>query len=111
MMYMCGLYEDGTEIKISGIPICCCNETPNINDQSDGVWRQLVEVPFDRHFVENPDPSNPNQKKMDEGLDLKLHTWKEVLLTDMLRWAHNCKVNMTGPPPLPHSIQAATDCY
>ena len=111
MMYVRGLYEDGTEIKISGIPVCCCNETPNVNDQSDGVWRRLVEVPFDRHFVENPDPSNPNQKKMDEGLDLKLHTWKEVLLTDMLRWAHDCKVNMTGPPALPRSIQAATDRY
>ena len=113
LMYVRGLYEDGSEIKISGLPICCCNETPNVNDQSEGVWRRLVEVPFNRHFVKNPNPENPNEKEMDGALDVKLRTWKEVFLTDMLRWAHECRVNpeRMAEPHMPNSIRVATDRY
>ena len=110
-MFVRGLYKDGHEIVIRGLPICCCNETPVINDQSDGMWRRLVECPFESHFVSNPDPAKPNEKLIDEGLDAKLHMWKEVLLTDMLNWAFQCKSNNVGPPKLPKLVQAATDRY
>ena len=29
----------------------------------------------------------------------------------MLRWAHNCRINMKGPAQTPKSIQDATDRY
>ena len=68
-------------------------------------------MPFEKHFVENPDPNKPNQMKIDETIDGKLQMWKEVFLTDILRWAHDCRINLKGPPQLLKSTQAATDRY
>ena len=71
-MFVRGIYKDGHETVIRGLPVCCCTETPVINDQSDGMWRRLAECPFEQHFVIYPGPADPKEKLIDGDLAAKL---------------------------------------
>ena len=109
-MYLRGLFESGSEITFNFLPILCCNEAPNITDQSEGMWRRIKKVPFRRHFVERPDPMKPHQRKVDYDLHKKFPRWAPVLLTHLLNLAHAIK-NSTVSVEIPPAVAEETAMY
>jgi len=48
------------------------NKLPNTSDSTEGFVDRLVIIPFDKKYVDNPDPNNKLQGKRDPGLTDKL---------------------------------------
>lgn len=55
------------------------NKKPFIGDDQ-GAWRRIVDVLFPSKFVENPDPNDRNQHKIDKNLKQKMYKRAEHLL-------------------------------
>ena len=74
---------------------------------------RVIKAPFNWHFAKNLNPANSNTKEIDEALDVKPCKWKEVFLTNVLRWAHKCRVNPEhmAEPQMPNSMRAPTERY
>jgi putative DNA primase/helicase len=69
-----GLYRDFEELTIQAKFLMATNRLPRITDTSEGMWRRLVVVPFDRTI-----PAASRDPKLGETL--------EAELPGILRWA------------------------
>lgn len=54
--------------KLHATLIFCMNQLPYASDRNFALRRRLVIVPFERTFVDQPDPSNPKQAQKDPHL-------------------------------------------
>ena len=48
------------------------NYKPKAPSEDNALWRRAILIPFDAEFVEEPDPLNHQQKKIDRDLENKL---------------------------------------
>ncbi|MFB6372246.1 MAG: phage/plasmid primase, P4 family [Bradymonadaceae bacterium] len=56
------LYDAQTEkIDYRATHVMCANVLPTVSELNEGFWRRWVLMPFNRRFIENPDPDNPYQ--------------------------------------------------
>ena len=51
------------------------NDLPKITSDDGGTWRRIRVIHFPRKFVENPDPSNHLEAKIDTKLKDKISQW------------------------------------
>lgn len=52
-----------------------CNDMLEIKGTDNGTWRRVVKIDFASEFLDNPDPNNPLQFKIDETLKEKIDKW------------------------------------
>ena len=61
-----------------------CNDLPQIEKLDGGTIRRLRVVKFLSKFVDNPDPSKPNEYQIDKFLNEKLLQWPEIFMRLLL---------------------------
>jgi P4 family phage/plasmid primase-like protien len=67
-----------------------CNDLPKVPPYDEGMWRRLEVIEYKRSFVDNPDPSNPFEKKKDIHLLEKMKRWPETFMAILIhRGYHN----------------------
>lgn len=69
-----GLYKDATEFPIFFRVEGACNNKPPLSSVDGGAGRRVRVVDWVTKFVENPDPNNPHQAKLDNEMVSKLCT-------------------------------------
>jgi len=74
------MYKEPVEFKPQFKMILACNDLPSIPSTDNGTWRRLRVVDFPSKFVEQPDPNNENEFKMDTGIPEKLWRWRECFM-------------------------------
>lgn len=75
------IFQKQTLFKSQLKIIVDCNEVPNLPDknESDGKLRVRI-IPFKSQFVDNPNPNNKYQMKVDGWMEQKLQTWKSSFM-------------------------------
>lgn len=81
-----GLYKDPIEFKPQFKLVLTCNDLPAVPADDGGTWRRVRVLPFTSHFVEIPDPRNPNEFALDNELSDKLENWKEVFMSMLVKY-------------------------
>lgn len=80
------------------------NQMPNFGSDP-AVRRRLVIIPFTEHFVDNPDPTNPHEHKLDPTLLQKLIDYEDEIFTYLVRYAEqlrNGNIILTVPEDIQH---------
>lgn len=80
------------------------NQMPNFGSDP-AVRRRLVVIPFTEHFVNNPDPRNPHEHKLDPTLLSKLIAHEDEIFTYLVRYAEQLRkgnITLTVPATIQH---------
>lgn len=83
-----GLYKDADSFKPQFQVIFICNQLPYLPPDDGGTWRRVRKITFDSSFVANPNPTNPNEFKIDYELDKKWPEWKIPFMSLLIHY-HN----------------------
>lgn len=67
-----GMYKDAEAIKPTHKILLLTNYLPHADADDDALWARLVMLPFNQHFIQNPDPSNKNERLADDTIQPKL---------------------------------------
>lgn len=73
-----GLFKEPVEFKPQFKMFLTCNSLPKVPSEDGGTWRRIRLMEFTSRFVENPDPSKPNEYMMDKELSSKFDAWRET---------------------------------
>ena len=88
------LFKEPIEFYPQFKTILTCNKLPFIPSNDGGTWRRLRVAPFEMKFVDNPNPSEPKERKKDRSLKQKMDNWKEPLLFMLIqRYMKRYKLN------------------
>ena len=80
------LHKDPVEFKPQFKMVLTCNDLPKVSANDRGTWRRISVVEFISNFVEEPDPNEPYEFMIDEGLDEKLKIWPEAFMFLLLEY-------------------------
>ena len=108
------LYQDPIDIKVSFLINFFCNNKPDLSSCDGGIARRLRVIDWDKKFVDNPDPNNPNQILKDEAMMRKLmsKTFRNAFVILLLkRWETNEDNIQTKEIPVPQKIKDASASY
>ena len=78
------LFKEPIEFKPQFKMILTCNNLPNVPSDDGGTWRRIRVVEFTSKFVENPNPSEPNEFKMDTSIQHRFEEWREHFMAMLL---------------------------
>lgn len=78
------LYGDPFDFKARFKMVFCCNHVDFLPSDDEGLWKRANAIEFKSKFVDNPDPKNVNEWKIDMALRDKLPIWKEALMFILL---------------------------
>lgn len=78
------LYKMPVTFKPQFKLILTCNEKPKLDESDGGIWRRVRLIEFESRFMDNPDPKNPLQFKIDYELSEKFDDWKEPFMSILL---------------------------
>jgi P4 family phage/plasmid primase-like protien len=70
--------------------VVCCNVLMEVKSNDHGTWRRIRTVPFKSLFTKNPvqgDKDKPFQFLLDEYIDEKFDSWKEVFASMLVERA------------------------
>jgi P4 family phage/plasmid primase-like protien len=81
-----GLHKDPVEFKPQFKLVLTCNDLPNVSANDRGTWRRISVVDFPSKFVDDPDPNDKFEFKIDEILDEKLKIWPEAFMYLLLEY-------------------------
>lgn len=109
------LNKEPIEFKPQFTMILTCNELPKVPPDDGGTWRRIRLVRFNSQFVENPDPTNPREFKIDPELNEKLHKWKFAffwMLTEVYKqYIKNGFIEPEEVKKYTNEYQAMNDLY
>lgn len=94
-----GLYKDADQFTPQFQVILICNQLPSLPATDGGVWRRVRKITFDSSFVEDPNPANPNEFKIDQDLDKKWPDWKIPFLSMLIHYYNKYKNLPSYEPP------------
>jgi P4 family phage/plasmid primase-like protien len=103
-----GLFKDPIEFKPQFKMIMTCNELPEVPSDDGGTWRRIRVIDFSSKFVENPDPTNPKEFKMDTELAEKFDRWADMFMAMLIE---NHKQTDLRNIYEPTEVKAATNTY
>ena len=92
------LFANFEEFKPQFKLVLICNEMPEVNASDRGTWRRIRVVNFPSKFLEDPNPSNPLEFKIDYELDERLSDWKEAFMYMLLQIYEDYKKNGITEP-------------
>ena len=81
-----GLHKDPIEFKPQFKMVLTCNDLPRVSANDRGTWRRISVVDFPSKFVDEPDPSEPYEFKIDDKLDEKLKSWPEAFMFMLIEY-------------------------
>jgi len=84
------------------------NKKPRMPPNDTPLWRRIFLIEFNRTFVDNPDPNNPNEVQMDRKLKEKLQAEASGILAWLVRGAILYQSKGLCPP---QEILDATNQY
>lgn len=64
--------------------IIISNHLPEVNCDDGGVWRRIKNIYFPSRFVENPNPKNKYEFKIDNKLSKKMEKWPQAFMYILL---------------------------
>jgi P4 family phage/plasmid primase-like protien len=105
-----GLYQDPIEVKPQLKSFMTMNEKPKISSDDGGTWRRLRVIDFGSKFVENPDPSNPNEFLLDETLKSKIPQWGSAFASYLIH-IYTTLYDVPNKVPEPVEVQCSTNEY
>lgn len=98
------IYKPAYTVKPTHTMFLSVNQMPNFGSDP-AVRRRLVVIPFTEHFVNNPDPRNPHEHKLDPTLLSKLIAHEDEIFTFLVRYAEHLrekKITLTVPATVQH---------
>lgn len=103
-----GLFKDPIEFKPQFKMIMTCNELPEVPSDDGGTWRRIRVVDFSSKFVEEPNPNNPKEFKMDTELGDKFDRWADMFMAMLIENHKQTDLrNLTEPT----EVKIATNTY
>ena len=102
------LHKDPIEFKPQFKMILTCNDLPKVTSNDRGTWRRISVVEFISKFVDEPDPKQQYEFKIDEELDEKLKIWPEAFMFILLEYYKKYKKNGLKEP---QDVKKNTDNY
>jgi len=105
-----GLFRDPIEFKPQFTILLCCNELPKISSKDDGTWRRVRVIEFTSKFVENPNPKNINEYKLDSTIEKKIKS-KEWCSEFILMILEYYKIYRENGIKEPDSVKISTKKY
>ena len=105
-----GLYQEPIEVKSQVKNWMTTNELPEIPSDDGGTWRRLRVIDFASKFVENPDPSNPNEFMLDDSLKGKISQWASAFASYLIH-IYITKYDVPDKVPEPDEVQCSTNKY
>lgn len=105
-----GLYQEPFEVKSQMKNWMTTNELPEINSDDGGTWRRLRVINFGSKFVENPDPTNPNEFMLDDTLKGKISQWAGAFASYLIH-VYTTLYDVPNKIPEPEEVQCATNEY
>jgi len=103
-----GLYKDTEYFTPQFQMIFICNQLPTLPADDGGTWRRVRKITFDSKFVEDPNPKDPNEFKIDNELDKKWPEWKVPFMSLLI---HYYKKYKNEPNKEPQNVIDATKEY
>jgi P4 family phage/plasmid primase-like protien len=94
-----GLHKDPVEFKPQFKMVLTCNTLPNVSSDDRGTWRRISVVDFPSKFVDNPDPNEKYEFKIDDELDDKLKMWPEAFMFVLINYYRKYKTTGLKEPP------------
>lgn len=79
-----GLYKEPIEVRPQLKYWLACNDLPKVPSNDGGTWRRVEVFDFASKFVEDPDPDNKNEFKIDETLKEKIQQWAPALCSYLI---------------------------
>jgi len=84
-----GLYEKSKTFIMETKLFLACNELPEIKGEDQALWRRIKVVEFSSKFVDEPDPENKNEFKIDRNLFTKMRedpTWRQTFMNILIEY-------------------------
>lgn len=98
------IYKPAYTVKPTHTMFLSVNQMPNFGSDP-AVRRRLVVIPFTEHFVNNPDPRNPHEHKLDPNTLKQLIAHEDEIFTYLVRYAEHLregKITLTVPATVQH---------
>ena len=105
-----GLYSDPIEIRPQLKQFMTTNELPEIKSIDGGTWRRIRVIDFMSKFVENPDPSNSYEFKLDTSLKDKISQWAPAFISYLIH-IYTTMYDIPNKVPEPLEVKASTEQY
>ena len=80
------LHKDPIEFKPQFKLVMTCNKLIKPSSNDNGVWRRISVVDFPSRFVDEPDPNNKYEFKIDDNLNDKLKIWPEAFMYILIEY-------------------------
>lgn len=96
------LFQNEKEYKGQFNCMICCNEIPQLTEAADkAIERRVKVIEFRSRFVENPDPSNPLEKKINEDMKETLEEQRYIneMMLLLFDYAKKYKTEKAVEPP------------
>ena len=93
-----GLHKDPIEFKPQFKMVLTCNDLPKVSANDRGTWRRISVVEFISKFVDDPDPNEPYEFKIDDTLEEKLKLWPEAFMYLLIEYYKKFKKNGIKEP-------------
>ena len=103
-----GLYKDADSFVPQFQVFFICNQLPWLPPDDGGTWRRVRKITFDSKFVDDPNPDNPNEFKIDQDLDKKWPEWKVPFMSLLIHYYNKYK---DVPNKEPQEVIDATKEY
>lgn len=93
------LYSDPVEFMMTCIFFLVCNDLPEIDAMDGGTWRRLRNIHFPSRFVEEPNPKEKFEFKVDTRLPEKFETWAPAFCNILITYFQQYKKEGLKTPP------------
>jgi P4 family phage/plasmid primase-like protien len=105
-----GLFQDPVEITPQLKHFIATNDLPKITSDDGGTWRRIRVIPFPMKFVENPDPNNENEAKIDTKLKDKITKWAPTFASYLIH-LYMTKYDTKNKVKEPEEVMMSTNKY
>jgi phage/plasmid-associated DNA primase len=105
-----GLYQEPIEVRSQLKQFMTTNELPTIKSTDGGTWRRIRVIEFLSKFVENPDPENPYEFKLDDTLKEKINSWAGAFASYLIN-IYTTMYDIDNKLPEPAEVMTATNEY
>uniref|UniRef100_A0A6C0J3J8 SF3 helicase domain-containing protein n=1 Tax=viral metagenome TaxID=1070528 RepID=A0A6C0J3J8_9ZZZZ len=105
-----GLYKEPIEVKPQVKYWLTCNDLPKVTSDDGGTWRRIRVIDFSSKFMDDPDPDDPNQFKIDLSLKEQILKWAPYFASYLIN-KYVTEYNTTNKFPEPEEVMVSTNRY
>ena len=105
-----GLYSEPIEVRSQLKQFMTTNELPEIKSVDGGTWRRIRVIEFLSKFVDNPDPNEPFEFKLDETFKEKIGLWAPAFISYLIH-IYTTMYDVETKVPEPAEVMTSTNQY